>query len=133
MSRLLTMAIIASYFNRNDNARRATEQEVQQQLQQEHHQAIFGVASPYGLPSSSIGAFHGPNPMPLYVVNFKCCRSDIFYIQEGTGLDVKEGDLVIVEADRGTDLGCVQHAHVSWEAARKYKANMQHNTYVLCA
>lgn len=114
----------ASYFNRNDVARRATEQEVQQQLQQEHHQAIFGVSSPYGMPSnaSNIGSFHGPNPLPLYVVNFKCCRSDIFYIQEGTGLSVKDGDLVIVEADRGTDLGCVQHSHVSWEAARKYKA-----------
>ncbi|KAK5106881.1 hypothetical protein LTS08_001004 [Lithohypha guttulata] len=99
-----------SYFNRNDAARRVTEHEVQQQLQQEHHQAVFGVPSPYGIltSSSSIGAFQGPNPMPLYV--------------EGTGLSVKEGDLVIVEADRGTDMGCVQHSHVSWEAARKYKA-----------
>ncbi|KAK5953190.1 hypothetical protein OHC33_005758 [Knufia fluminis] len=115
---------IASYFNRNDIARRITEQEVQQQLQQEHHQAVFGGNSPYGMPTnaSSIGSFHGPNPAPLYVVNFKCCRSDIFYIQEGTGLSVRDGDLVIVEADRGTDLGSVQHSNVSWEAARKYKA-----------
>ena len=113
----------ASYFNRNDVARRITEQEVQQQLQQEHHQAIFGGSSPYGMPTntSSIGSFHGPNPAPLYVVNFKCCRSEIFYIQEGTGLSVRDGDLVIVEADRGTDLGSVQHSNVSWEAARKYK------------
>lgn len=116
----------ASYFSHNVNIRRDTERDVHQQLQQEHHQAIYGPASPYGIPSSasSIGAFHGPNPAPLYVVNFKCCRSDIFYIQEGTGLSVKDGDLVIVEADRGTDLGCVQHSHVTWEAARKFK-----NTY----
>jgi len=115
---------IASYFNRNDVARRLTEQEVQQQLQQEHHQAVFGGSSPYGMATnnSSIGSFHGPNPAPLYVVNFKCCRSDIFYIREGTGLSVRDGDLVIVEADRGTDLGSVQHSNVSWEAARKYKA-----------
>lgn len=93
---------------------------MQQQLQQEHHQAIFGYGAPAS--ASSIGSFHGPNPTPLYIVNFKCCRSDIFYIQEGTGLSVKDGDLVIVEADRGTDLGCVQHSLVSWEAARKYKA-----------
>ena len=66
------------------------------------------------------------------IVDFICCRSDIFYIS-GAGVDVEEGDLVIVKADRGTDLGCVQHAHVSWEAAQKYEANMQHNTYVLCA
>lgn len=97
---------------------------MQRQIQHEHHQAIFGVTGPYGIPTnaSSIGSFHGPNSAPLFVVNFKCCRSDIFYIQEGTGLSVKDGDLVIVEADRGTDLGCVQHTNVSLDAARKYKA-----------
>ena len=58
---------------------------------------------------------------PLFIVTFKCCRSDVFYIQEGTGLQVKPGDLVIVEADRGTDLGTVAHADISWEEARQLK------------
>lgn len=58
---------------------------------------------------------------PLFIVTFKCCRSDVFYIQEGTGLQVKPGELVIVEADRGTDLGTVAHADICWEEARQLK------------
>lgn len=69
----------------------------------------------------NVNAYHGSNPAPLFVVNFKCCRSDIFYVPEGSGLSLKDGDLVIVEADRGTDLGCIQHSNITWEAARKYK------------
>ena len=57
----------------------------------------------------------------LFIVTFKCCRADVFYIQEDTGLQVKPGDLVIVEADRGTDLGTVAHANVSWAKAREWK------------
>lgn len=121
---MLTFTSLATYFNSNETARRTTEQDVQRQIQLEHAQAIFGAPGPYGIPTnaaSGIGSFHGPNTAPLYIVNFKCCRSDIFYIQEGTGLTVKEGDLVIVEADRGTDLGCVQHVNISLDVARKYK------------
>ena len=69
----------------------------------------------------TIGTDLSPHAQPLYIVTFKCCRSDVFYIQEGTGLQVKPGDLVIVEADRGTDLGTVQHAHISWDEARELK------------
>jgi len=68
-----------------------------------------------------MGQFGEPFLQPLFIVNFKCCRSDVFYIQEGTGLHVNVGDLVIVEADRGTDLGTVQHTNISWEDARRYK------------
>ncbi|KAI9844538.1 MAG: hypothetical protein M1837_005496 [Sclerophora amabilis] len=57
----------------------------------------------------------------LYVVTFKCCRADVFYIQEGTGLQVTPGDLVIVEADRGTDLGTVANSDVTWTKAKELK------------
>lgn len=57
----------------------------------------------------------------LFIVTFKCCRADVFYIQEDTGLQVKSGELVIVEADRGTDLGTVAQANVTWAKAREYK------------
>jgi hypothetical protein len=57
----------------------------------------------------------------LYIVTFKSNRADVFYIQEDTGLEVKPGNLVIVEADRGTDLGTIQHAKVSSHEARKLK------------
>ncbi|KAI9775815.1 MAG: hypothetical protein M1839_000866 [Geoglossum umbratile] len=65
----------------------------------------------------------------LYIVTFKCCRSDVFYIQEGTGLHVKPGDLVIVEADRGTDLGTVAHADVTWAEAKEWKEYYGHEHF----
>lgn len=65
----------------------------------------------------------------LYVVTFKACRADIFYIQEGTGLQVKPGDLVIVEADRGTDLGTVAHENVSWNKAKELKEQFVEEHY----
>ncbi|KAL8694402.1 MAG: hypothetical protein Q9218_000968 [Villophora microphyllina] len=75
---------------------------------------------PYGRPQHL-----GPNQLranqPLYVVTFKACRADVFYVAEGTGLQVNPGDLVIVEADRGTDLGTVAHENCSWARARELK------------
>ncbi|TPX35642.1 hypothetical protein SmJEL517_g01987 [Synchytrium microbalum] len=44
---------------------------------------------------------------PLYIVEFKAGRMDYFYVGEQTGLIIRKGDLVIVEADRGKDLGKV--------------------------
>ena len=65
----------------------------------------------------------------MFVVTFKAQRADVFYIQEDTGLEVKEGDLVIVEADRGTDLGTVAAANVSWEEARAIRAQLSEEHY----
>ncbi|KAL8678794.1 MAG: hypothetical protein Q9186_004875 [Xanthomendoza sp. 1 TL-2023] len=52
------------------------------------------------------------------IVTFKACRGDVFYASQGTGLQFKPGDLVIVEADRGTDLGTVAQVNCSWAKAR---------------
>jgi hypothetical protein len=41
----------------------------------------------------------------LFMVSFKCSRVDCFYLLDNTGLNITEGDIVIVEADRGQDLG----------------------------
>ncbi|KAJ6012586.1 hypothetical protein N7522_002941 [Penicillium canescens] len=57
----------------------------------------------------------------LYLVTFKCHRADVFHVQKDCDINVKAGDLVIVEADRGTDLGTVQHANVTIEKARELK------------
>ena len=73
-----------------------------------------------------------PHPRPnelLYVVTFKACRADVFYVQEGTGLLVKPGDLVIVEADRGTDLGTVAHENITWSKARELKEQFVEEHY----
>jgi len=47
-----------------------------------------------------------PASCPLYIVEFKAGRTDLFYVTDLT-LDIRVGDLVIVEADRGKDLGKV--------------------------
>jgi hypothetical protein len=62
-------------------------------------------------------------------VTFKCHRADVFYIQEDTGLQVNPGNLVIVEADRGTDLGTIQHANVTWQEARELKEKFAEEHY----
>ena len=65
----------------------------------------------------------------LYVVSFKCSRVDVFYLLDNTGLFIKEGDIVIVEADRGQDLGTVQHANVTPDDARLYKRKYGEEQY----
>ena len=47
-----------------------------------------------------------PLPSPLYIVEFRAGRTDLFYLTDIT-LDIRVGDLVIVEADRRKDLGTV--------------------------
>lgn len=54
----------------------------------------------------------------LYIVSFKCSRVGVLYLLDNTRLTIVEGDIVIVEADRGQDLGVVQHAHVTQNEAR---------------
>ncbi|KAL8926061.1 MAG: hypothetical protein Q9172_001940 [Xanthocarpia lactea] len=63
------------------------------------------------------------------LVTFKACRGDIFYTSEGTGLQFKPGDLVIVEADRGMDLGTVVEVNCSWARARELKEHSTEEHY----
>ncbi|PLW39566.1 hypothetical protein PCANC_15650 [Puccinia coronata f. sp. avenae] len=96
--------------------------------------------------SSSTGAGPGPHElselgkgiplhqMPrdwrLYIVEFKGGRTDLFYHadKEGDGAttgvaeSIQQGDLVIVEADRGKDLGKVVHDHISIDEVSKFQA-----------
>ncbi|KAL9595020.1 MAG: hypothetical protein Q9219_006689 [cf. Caloplaca sp. 3 TL-2023] len=75
----------------------------------------------------------GPNQLRanqlLYIVTFKACRADVFYVSESIGLRIKPGDLVIVEADRGTDLGTVAHDKCSWNQARELKEQYTEEHY----
>ncbi|CAG8954834.1 hypothetical protein HYFRA_00008519 [Hymenoscyphus fraxineus] len=98
-------------------------------------------AYPYGAPGQfGVGRAPSPHrsmygvPQPrhnqlLYIVLFKCSRADVFYVQEGTGLSVKPGDLVIVEADRGTDLGTVARDNVDWAEAKELKEHYAEEHY----
>ncbi|KAG0201419.1 hypothetical protein BGX33_010336 [Mortierella sp. NVP41] len=49
----------------------------------------------------------------LYVVEFKAGRNDLFYVAENSGLALKRGDLVMVEADRGKDLGKITNDSIT--------------------
>lgn len=72
--------------------------------------------NPYAVPA----VISRPNRQ-LYMVAFKCSRADVYYIPENTGLEVKQGDMVIVEGDRGIDLGTVTHADVTLAEAKRLK------------
>lgn len=48
-----------------------------------------------------------PSGGPLFIVEFKAGRTDLFYIDDPQSLALQKGDLVVVEADRGKDLGKV--------------------------
>lgn len=74
-------------------------------------------SNPYAVPS----AFGRPGRR-LFVVAFKCSRCDVYYLYDNTGLEIRRGDLVICEGDRGADLGQVTHADVSLEDAKRFKA-----------
>ncbi|KAJ5326597.1 PSP1 C-terminal [Penicillium brevicompactum] len=87
----------------------------------------YAMSSGYGRPPSTLSHVH-QNQL-LYIVAFKCSRADVFYIQEDTGLQVKQGDLVIVEADRGTDLGTVIHSNISLQQARELKLHYAEEHY----
>lgn len=80
------------------------------------HRSVYGIAPPR-------------HNQLLHIVLFKCARADVFYIQEGTGLTVKPGDLVIVEADRGTDLGTVAKDNVDWQTAKELKEHYAEEHY----
>jgi hypothetical protein len=72
--------------------------------------------NPFALPN----VFSRPQRI-LYLIVFKCSRADIYYIPENTGLQVKTGDTVIVEGDRGQDLGTVEAINITMEIAKKLK------------
>lgn len=92
------------------------------------HQAYM--QNQYGR-SQHLGHTSRPHQL-LYMVTFKAQRADVFYVQEGTGLQVRTGDLVIVEADRGADLGTVGESVLFSEAKEaKDKLMQEHYTWLM--
>jgi hypothetical protein len=117
---------LASYFPGREHLRSGTDALSSSGMLTSLHQA-YNMPTAYGRQQSALSQPH-QNQL-LYIVTFKCHRADVFYIQEDTGLQVKPGDLVIVEADRGTDLGTIQHANVSWQKARELKEQFAEEHY----
>ena len=61
-----------------------------------------------------------PPTTPLYVVTFKAGRRDVFYCPDPTLL-ISNGDRVIVEADRGSDLGTVVYDQLTPAEVREWQ------------
>ena len=109
----------ASYFSTTDLSLRNSET-YQISASPTFNQQIRPTSTHYNHPQT-LAQPHSHIAQSLCMVTFKACRAEVYYVQEGTGLQVKAGDLVIVEADRGTDLGTVAHHNVSWPTAKELK------------
>lgn len=63
----------------------------------------------------------------FYVVEFKGGRSDLFYYNSNNRDYFKKNDLVIVEGDRGRDLGKISKKDISREQLETYYARLKKN------
>jgi PSP1 C-terminal conserved region len=122
-------ADVQNYFN-NDNERRrmAAEQFQLYQMQQNRYQRY--PSSNYGPSSTSQDPprpypIHDPDQFTLHFVKFKASRMDVFYLAKEKKLDLKAKDYVIVDGDRGTDLGMVSKVNVTEAEARALTAQLQ--------
>ena len=65
-----------------------------------------------------------PASWPLYIVEFKAGCTDLFYLTDLT-LDVRVGDLVIVEVDQGKDLGMVVNDMIMLKELEVFKCEQR--------
>ncbi|KAI0063245.1 PSP1-domain-containing protein [Artomyces pyxidatus] len=72
-----------------------------------------------GVPLHSV-----PAACPLYIVEFKAGRTDLFYSTD-LSIDIRVGDLVIVEADRGKDLGKVVNDTITLAEVEAFQKQQQ--------
>lgn len=115
-----------SYFSRTDpSSLRSMEGPGTSHSSTNMHQAYMQTR--YGRPQH-LAHTNRPNQL-LYMVTFKAQRADVFYAQEGTGLHVRKGDLVIVEADRGADLGTVASESVPLAEAKEIREKFMQEHY----
>jgi hypothetical protein len=132
---LLTVIPVLPYYNGGSSLGGAPQQSLTQTAYGNHFASPYAtVGTSYSnRPSSPHRNMYGigqpRHNQSLHIVLFKCARADVFYIQEGTGLTVKPGDLVIVEADRGTDLGTVARDNVDWQTAKDLKEHYAEEHY----
>jgi hypothetical protein len=60
---------------------------------------------------------------PVNLVTFKCNRAELFFSPDDPSIKLSPGDMVIVEGDRGDDLGTVQEVNISMTDGKKLKAD----------
>lgn len=88
-------------------------------LNQRFFQEEQFLSDAYQLPKFPIE--HNLRTQQLCLVAFKAGRIDVFYLPTDTSTAINVGDLVIVEADRGHDLGKVVKKNISIDEARLLK------------
>lgn len=81
------------------------------------NQVILSAQPANGISPASAASLISVPSSKIYFVQFKASRVDVFFIPETSGLVVNVDDLVIVDADRGRDLGKVIRANVRPEEA----------------
>lgn len=74
-------------------------------------------------------AQHLPSRNILYWVQFKCERGGPYYVVEGSGLRPKKGDMVIVEGDRGQDLGTIHACDISPTQVRELRQEFKYRHF----
>lgn len=80
-------------------------------------------------PVPAVGELEGviaPISTPLYLVKFKNGRTDVYTVSEKTIFPIAVGNLVLVDADRGRDIGKVFAANVPIEQAAFIKWKQYH-------
>ncbi|KAG0051472.1 hypothetical protein BGZ90_006745 [Linnemannia elongata] len=93
-------------------------------LEEDEHQGDVGNTKDLGK-GLSLGQL--PHRGSLYMVEFKAGRSDLFYTSENSGLNLKTGDLVMVEADRGKDLGKITNDYITPQQIQALQAQQAEN------
>lgn len=70
------------------------------------------------------------NTMTYHLIKFKCERGEVYTLPENTGLQVEKGQLVIVEGDRGYDIGEVEKANIDPSEIRALRQAQQEKHFV---
>ena len=106
---------------------------IQQSAHAHHHQRQGSLPTDANGSMNELGRgvpLHAvPSSSPLYIVEFKAGRTDIFYTTSGDSSlnNLRTGDLVIVEADRGKDLGRIINDSITPVDVETYQAQQAEN------
>jgi cell fate regulator YaaT (PSP1 superfamily) len=117
-------ADVQNYFNNDNDRRRMAAEQFQYYQMQSRYRYPMSYQQTQD-PSPRPMQIHDPDHYTLHFVKFKANRMDVFYLAKEKKLDLKVKDYVIVDGDRGTDLGMVSKVNVSEAEARSLTAQLQ--------
>jgi hypothetical protein len=113
---------VQNYFNNDADRRRIAAEQFQFYQQNRYRHNPMPHHETQG---SHHHPFQNPDQYTLHIVKFKASRMDVFYLAKEKQIDLKVKDYVIVDGDRGTDLGMVSKTNVPEPEARALAAQLQ--------